>query len=118
MIRTSVASYGAEKRMEERPMITIIRTVAIAPGKMGDALAFANQIAKYFKEKYARTVEVLMPVGGNPARIAWLSNYESLAQWEAFTAKLHADPDYMGMIAKNTPVFLPGLINDDIWRTI
>jgi hypothetical protein len=95
-----------------------MRTAAIAPGKWDDALAFANQIAKYVKEKYGRTVEVLMPVGGDPARIAWLSNYESLAQFEAATAKLLADPDYMGMVAKNIAAFLPGSINDDIWRTI
>ena len=48
-------------------MISIMRTAAIAPGKTGDAIAFAHQIAKHLKEKYGVTVELLMPVGGNPA---------------------------------------------------
>ena len=89
-----------------------------APGKTGDAIAFANQIAKYIKEKYGTTFELLMPIGGNPNRIAWHARYESLVQLEALTAKLAADTDYMGVIAKNSATFLPGSVHDEIWRTI
>ncbi len=99
-------------------MVTIMRTAAIAPGKTGDAIAFANQIAKHIKEKYGTTVELLMPVGGNPGRIAWRMGYESLAQWETLAAKLMADSDYMAAIAKNSATFLPGSVHDEIWRTI
>jgi hypothetical protein len=99
-------------------MITIIRSASIAPGKTGDAIAFANQIAKYIKEKYGTTLELLMPVGGNPSRIAWHARYESLGQWETLTAKLTADTDYLGVIAKNSATFLPGSVHDEIWRTI
>jgi hypothetical protein len=59
-----------------------------------------------------------MPIGGNPGRIAWHARYESLGQWEALTAKLIADTDYMGTIAKNSGTFLPGSVHDEIWRTI
>ncbi len=100
-------------------MITIMRTaVCAAPGKRGDALAFANQIAKYINEKYGQTVEVLMPIAGNLDRIAWRLNYESLAQYEAFIAKALADPDLMGMSTKGLGIFMPGSLNDDMWRTI
>jgi hypothetical protein len=81
-------------------------------------MAFANQSARYVKEKYGPTVEVLMPVGGNPARIAWRSNYESLAQWEALSAKSLADPDYLAMVASASAIFLPGSVHDEISRTI
>jgi hypothetical protein len=99
-------------------MITFVRTASIAPGKTNEALAFAHQIAKHVKDKHGTTVELLMPVGGNPNRIAWQARNESLAQWEAFTAKLLADTDYMGMLAKNSANFLPGSAFDEIWRTI
>jgi hypothetical protein len=104
--------------MEEMPMITIMRTAACPPGKRGDALAFANQIAKYLNEKYSGSVEVLTPVGGNLDRIAWRLNYESLAQYEAYIGKFLADPDLVEMATKGLAIFLPGSINDDIWRTI
>jgi hypothetical protein len=35
-------------------MISIMRTAAIAPGKTGDAIAFAQQIAKHLKRKIRR----------------------------------------------------------------
>jgi hypothetical protein len=99
-------------------MITQIRSAAVAPGKTGDAIAFANQIAKHVKEKYGTTVELLMPIGGNPGRIAWRISYESMSQWEALTAKLLADPDYQAAVVKNSATFLPGSVHDDFWRTI
>jgi hypothetical protein len=99
-------------------MIAITRTASIAPGKTGDAIALAHQVAKYIKDKHGTTLEVLMPIGGNPARITWHARYESLAQWETLTAKLLADKEYMELLAKNKDTFLPGSVRDEIWRTI
>ena len=99
-------------------MVTVVRTGAIAPGKTAEALTFAHQISKLIKEKHGVTIELLVPVGGNPGRIAWRSAYESLAQWEALATKLIADAEYMEAIAKNSATFLPGSINDEIWRTL
>lgn len=99
-------------------MITIIRSAAIAPGKTGDAVAFAKTIAKYIEEKYDTKLQILMPIGGNPYRIAWLAHYENLAQWETLTSKAMADAEYMALLVKNAPTFLPGSIHDEIWRAI
>jgi len=60
-------------------MITFVRSALIAPGKTGDAIAFANQVAKHIKDKHGTALEMLMPIGGNPNRIAWHARYESLA---------------------------------------
>jgi hypothetical protein len=98
-------------------MITFIRSARIAPGKTGDAITFANHVAKHIKENYGITLELLMPADGNPDRIAFHAHYESLAHREAFAAKLLADTEYMGTVAKNSAVFLPGS-HDEIWRTI
>lgn len=99
-------------------MIAITRTASIAPGKTGDAVAFGHQIAKYIKEKHGTPLEVLMPVGGNPARIAWHARYDSLSQWETLTTKLLADKEYMELVSKHAGTFLPGSVRDSIWRTI
>jgi len=99
-------------------MITMIRVAVIAPGKIGDALTFAHEISQYVKEKYGMTIEVLMPIGGNPSRIGWRIGYESMAQFESLMATFLADADYQKMIAKNSATFLPGSIHDEIWRSI
>jgi len=42
----------------------------------------------------------------------------SLGEWETLSAKLLADADYLAAITSNSAVFLPGSINDEIWRTL
>jgi hypothetical protein len=51
-------------------MIHFMRSATIAPGKMGDAIAFANGISKYVKDTFGIDVAVLMPIGGKASRIA------------------------------------------------
>ena len=99
-------------------MITQIRSLAIAPGKGGDAIAFAQTMAKLVKEKYGKAAEIVMPIGGNPARIAFRISFESMAEWETLTAKLLADPEIQKTIAAGSVNFLPGSAHDDFWRTI
>lgn len=99
-------------------MIIITRTASIAPGKTGEAVLFGHQIAKYIKEAHGVSLEVLMPIGGNPARIAWHARYDSLAQWETLTAKLYLDTTYMELVSKHASAFLPASVNDHIWRTV
>lgn len=99
-------------------MITVIRSAAIAPGKAGDAIAFAKIITQYIGENFGVKLQVIMPVGGNPYRIAWLGQYENLAAWETFTLKAAANAEYMALTAKNAATFLPGSIHDEIWRSL
>jgi hypothetical protein len=99
-------------------MITFIRSAVVAPGKVNEALAFAHQVAKLITEKHGVAIELNVPVGGNPSRIAWLAHYENLAQYETVSAKLLTDKDYLGAIATTGGVFVPGSLHDEIWRKI
>jgi hypothetical protein len=99
-------------------MITVTRTATIAPGKLGDAMTFAHQVAKLIKDRHGTALEVLMPIGGNPSRVAWHARYDSVAQWEALNGKLLSDKEYMDLISKQTATFVPGSLNDEIWRSI
>ena len=99
-------------------MVYFSRTASIVPGKAGEAIAFGNLIAKYIKETYGTTLEDLVPIGGDPNRIAWHTHYESLADWEAVTANLTTDKLYMEMVSKQANTFLAGSVRDDLWRTV
>jgi hypothetical protein len=99
-------------------MVRFVRTASVAPGKLGDALAFAKAIAEYIAKRHGVTLEVLMPVGGNPQRIAWKTDYASLAALEEVTTKLLADATYLEMSAKGSGNFIAGSLNDAIWRTV
>jgi hypothetical protein len=99
-------------------MIRFVRTASIAPGKFADALAFAKEISEYMGKKYSLKLEVMMPVGGNPQRIAWRAEYASLGAFEEIQSKIVADKKYWEIVSKGTTHFIAGSLNDNIWRTV
>ena len=99
-------------------MIAFYRNAAIASGKVGSAIAFAQQIAAYVKDKHGVDLSIAMPVAGNPNRIGWAARYENLAALEAKTTAITSDPHYKEMAAKGSDNFIAGTIHDEIWRTM
>lgn len=99
-------------------MIRFVRMASIAPGKLGDALAFAKQVAEFVGKQFGVRLEIMMPVGGNPNRVAWRAEYASLAAMEEMQMKMLADPQYMELVAKGGSNFIAGSLNDSIWRTL
>jgi len=99
-------------------MIRFVRTASIAPGKFEEALAFAREISAYMGKKYSVKLEVMMPIGGNPQRIAWRAEYASLGALEEIQSKVVADKKYWDIVSKGTTYFIAGSLNDNIWRTV
>jgi len=97
-------------------MIHFYRSAAIAQGKLANAMGFAKEISSYLKEKHGLDVEVSMPIGGNPNRIAWTAAYPNLAAYEAASLKLMADSNYMEMARKGAENFVSGSLKDQLWR--
>ena len=99
-------------------MIAFNRMASIAAGKTTNAIAFAHQIAAYMKEAYGLELEVLLPIGGNPQRIAWSTRYNDLAAFDAVSSKLLTDKHYWEIVGKGTENFIAGSMRDSIWRVI
>jgi dsRNA-specific ribonuclease len=96
-------------------MIVFVRTANIARGKTANAIAFAQKIAEYIKDKHGVELQVLLPVGGNPLRVAWTSRHESLADVEQLLGALMADQDYMNTVSEGSVNFIEGSISDQMW---
>jgi hypothetical protein len=99
-------------------MIAFHRTASIAPGKTASAISFARDIAAYMKEAYSVHLDVQLPVGGNPQRIAWSTEYKDLASFEAVQTKLLTDKHYWDVVNRGADNFLAASINDNLWRSI
>ena len=99
-------------------MITFVRTAGITPGKTSSGLTFAKEVAAHFQKQYDVTLEVLMPVGGNPARIAWSGRYKDLAAMEAVNTRMFADKAYLELVAQHHGDFVAGSLRDAIWKTL
>jgi hypothetical protein len=75
-------------------------------------------VASYIKAKSGLEVKIAMPVGGNPNRISWYVQYESLAVLEDTQVRLMQDQKYMEMIARAADNFIAGSVQDEIWRQL
>jgi hypothetical protein len=99
-------------------MITIHRSASIAPGKMVSALAFAREIAEYIKAKTGMELTIAMQIGGDPSRISWSGQNQSLAAYEEVGKKLMGDPKYLEIAAKSADLFIVGSMRDELWNSI
>lgn len=98
-------------------MIFWTRTASIAPGKLAAAQAFAAEAVAYLKSHHGQEFIVSIPIGGNPNRIRWSGQLESMAAYEVYSAGLRADPGYAEVLAKGSDLFIAGSINDEFWRS-
>lgn len=99
-------------------MIHLMRTVSVMPGKLGNALAFSKQVTEHIATTHNVGLTMLVPVGGNPFRIAWTSTYPDLGALGDFQAKLLGDRKYAEIISGAADSFIPGATTDEIWRTL
>jgi len=82
------------------------------------AMAFASEISAHVKTTVGIDLKIAVPVGGNAARMAWIANYENLAQYESMGLKLLGDQKYLELIKKGAGIFVPDTLHDEIWRTL
>ena len=99
-------------------MILVQRSASVAPGMFSAAMAFATEAIAQVKATTGVDVKIALPVGGNVSRIAWIANYENLAQYEAAGLKLLGDQKYQEIIKKAAGIFVPNTLHDEIWRTL
>lgn len=99
-------------------MIAFVRTANINPGKTGSALVFAREVAAHLKQHHDVELEILLPVGGNPQRVAWSARYKDLATMEALRDKLNVDAAYWALLEKHAGDFQAASMHDAIWKTL
>jgi NIPSNAP len=96
----------------------MVRTAQSAPGKLGELMSFAKEIAAYLKSKHGIDVKVMMQAGGPAGRICWLVQYKSLSDYENSTNRILADPDYHKIAQNVAGLVIAGQTNDSLWREI
>lgn len=99
-------------------MIAFVRVAGVKPGKTGAALAFAKEMAAYFKSTQKRELEVLLPIGGAVQRVAWSARYTDLTEMETVMNSLTADAKYWELVNSASDNFIPGSFHDAIWKTV
>jgi len=97
-------------------MIYFTRSADIKSGKLKEAFEYAVKIAAYVNENHGTNFKVLRNVGGVGQQVHWLATYDSLAAYEAASARILADAGYHAVAAEAN-----GLIEnweDNIFATL
>jgi NIPSNAP len=97
-------------------MITVIRTATAFPGEMGEALAWAKQIATIVKRVTGKEQLIATSFAGLLADIAWIGRYDSVAQYDELRTAVIADHEYRDAIKKARQLFVPGSERDQVWK--
>jgi hypothetical protein len=97
-------------------MFTGIRSVHAMPGKIGELIPIAKELAAAIKRVSGHQLHVAAAFGGNIAELAWVGTYDSIAQFEDMIAKATADADYRALVQKAAPIVVPGTGRDQFWR--
>ena len=103
-------------------MIHYRKTIDIAPGRQGEAIARAHEWAALAKD-HGITIRVSVVTTGTLGRLCYSADYESMGSQEAAGAKANAHPDRIALWAKaqqefrdGTNPFVPNTHHDEIWR--
>ncbi len=99
-------------------MIIFARSANVMPGKMGPAIAFANEIKQMVDKITGVKLTIMVPIGGNPNQIVWRTTYDNLAALEAVNDKLMGDAGYMKKLGDTAGMMVPGSIHDNIFRVL
>jgi hypothetical protein len=99
-------------------MVTFIRTVVALPGKLFELLALAKEIAAVVKGVTGMDLAVCSAFGGNPTEVAWIWQFDSVAQLETNAVKVMADAEYRTALKKLENLVVPGSARDQIWMHV
>jgi len=97
-------------------MITFVRQADSVSGKLGEAMAFAHEIATLSSRIIGNEVKVMTPVGGPADMIGWFATFEDLSAFGAAFGKLSTNQDYLEALKKAHGLFVDGATHDQIWH--
>ncbi len=97
-------------------MIRVVANYEAGGGKFAEAMAWGKESLGIYKRVTGKESTFCTAIGGAIGGVAWIAQYDSMAQLEDTVAKLLADREYITGIGKAGPLFVPGSGHDQIWR--
>jgi hypothetical protein len=96
-------------------MVIVVASVTIMPGKQLEAFAWARQADTAASRLLGRPIRHALSFGGQTGRLAWIAEYEDMAQCVQIIGKVFQDAEYQGLLPKAADLFVPGSAHEDIW---
>jgi hypothetical protein len=97
-------------------MITLVRQATVCSGKLGEGLAFAREIASLASRIASTDVKVVAAAAGPVPTIGWITVFKDFADFEARSASLMGNAEYVAALKKASGLLIDGSITDQLWR--
>ena len=99
-------------------MIRLERSVRTKPGKMGEALAWANEIAKYINDRSPDGNDVLVfnQMFGDVGAVGWFLDTANLNDLSVLMGDLAADQEYWAVVNKGADLVVEATAQDRLWQ--
>lgn len=92
-------------------MYTVMRSVHILPGRWGEAVKWAREVART-SEPYLGPATVHRRVFGEVNVIVWLRTVPDVPAWDDGLARAGADPAYQAAAAQGVTITVPGTVRE------
>jgi hypothetical protein len=79
-------------------------------------LPITAQIVKYYKEAAGIDIQVQRALTGSPVCVRFVSQLESLDEWQKVQEKVAQDPAFHKLLGELAPMVDGSRTNDRIWR--
>ena len=102
-------------------MITFVRSAEADRSHVNEAVGWAVQVANWINGKFPDvTVNVMRNISGSVFGLHWVTNAESLGEFEQIMGQIDADPEYQNMLteAREKGYFVQGSLQDNYYRSV
>jgi hypothetical protein len=100
--------YGTAGDPPALGSVVTLTTATAMVDRMGDALAWSVDIARYIEGVMGSPSRVAIDKFGQMGGISWLNVVPDVAAAESAGEKLAADPTYLGRLSATKDLFIPG----------
>jgi len=97
-------------------MITVVRTASALPGMTSEAISWAKEVATLVKRVTGKEQVVATAFAGLLSDIAWIAQYNNIAEFDDLRTKVAADDHYIDALKKARHLFVPGSLRDHVWK--
>jgi hypothetical protein len=101
-------------------MVRFERSVRTKPGKMGEALAWANEVAKYINDRSPDGNDVLVfnQLFGDVGAVGWFVDTANLNDLNVMMSDLAADEKYWAVVNKGADLLVEATAQDRLWQQV
>jgi len=98
--------------------IAVVNTANMHMPRVGEAVAFALEVADFVEGKTGNPAGVITAVTGDRSLLSWIGYSDSLDQLATDAETLEGSEDYLALFKRSEELFVPGSLTQGFWQFI